>query len=137
MEFVPFLNETPDLYFFCGECKVLVKNRKNHYGGTHFSNCVERRCGRSIKNWERHDPGVVPEPIPFDDLTIYCELLQQLTFGDLDSSTINQTEELFVPDDSPTQLALDEIFAAQTERFRVNPADRIVQVHNHRSEPNL
>jgi superfamily II DNA helicase RecQ len=155
-KFHPFLNNPSDTCYYCQECQVIVANRNNHFGGRHYSKCIDRCTGRTIMHWERNDPGVVPEPVPFDDLSIFCPTFRRHYYQKMlsqsdhrvsnspnvdddhfDASTINQTEELVVSDDSPAQLALDEIFAAQTERFRVNPADRIVQIHNHRAEPNL
>jgi hypothetical protein len=74
---LPFLNDKSDHYFYCVQCKVLLSNRNNHHGGSHFKYCTERRPGRSIKHWERNNPGIVPDPVPFHDISIYCDTFQK------------------------------------------------------------
>lgn len=152
-----FLNEKECCYFKCNFCDRLVSNRKNHFGGRHFLMCVDTQRGRIVQGCERNDPRVVPSPIPMDDLSIFCakfrkfyhseesddleQVAQGLTVTNESTVVVqptpNQEASPIMPTDSAAQVMLDEIFDIQNERFLVDNADRIVQIHDHFAEPNL
>lgn len=71
-KFHPFLNDPSNTCYYCQECQVIVANQNNHFGSSHYSKCLAHCVGSTILHWERNDPGVVPELVSFDDLSIFC-----------------------------------------------------------------
>ena len=93
-------------------------------------------------------PGIVPFPINVEDQSIFAEMFQsewctiiEGQNNDEHMGTTDFTEQHITQDeniaDTPEQMALDAILIEQNQRFQVDPAQRIIQLHDHFVEPNL
>lgn len=139
VELLPFLNTPARPFPYCTLCFKMVASVDNHFGGRHKGSCHQTKDGYSIKDWNTRDPGIIPSPLKLDNTSIFCVSVRNfLGTATNDTGTASDNNDTLVTaTDSQAQLALDVILATQNERFQVDPANRIIQIHDHFAEPNL